>query len=447
MMNEEPAGAGPWKSSGGGRGGVPDEYRERPPPDSVAPDYRGGRKKLFFLALGRMILTILTLGVGRFWMVTRLRRFYWSSIHLDGAPLEYTGRPLEKLVGFLVAVVILAVYLLAVNIGLAFIGLSVFQGYGAALQLPLLAALPLWFWARYRARRYILARTRWRGIRFGMEPGAWGYALRATALWLATILTLGGLYPLLQWRLSRYVTDRSAYGDLAFAQGGRVGPLFGSWMWVWAPVPLALIVAVVAAASGGETGDGGVIAGQLDRASDSPGVVALAAFVALLMGLSLVRHKVFSFRYLVSNRTLGERTSFTSTLGFPSVLAIYIVGYLVIGIVVTVTVVMSLGLGLGSLAAAGLTSDSLAELSEGGTYHLSGLIGLGVAALAYLPAVAVYVALGHAFISHPLLREASMTLRVRDLEAAGRARQRAHDEQAEAGGFADALGSDVGGAV
>ena len=42
-----------------------------------------------------------------------------------------------------------------------------------------LAVLPLIFFAQYRARRYMLSRTRWRGLRFAMDAAAVGYAWRA----------------------------------------------------------------------------------------------------------------------------------------------------------------------------------------------------------------------------------------------------------------------------
>jgi len=51
-------------------------------------DYAGRRKKLFWLALRTSALTVLTLGFYRFWMKTRIRRYYWSSIRPGGMPLE-----------------------------------------------------------------------------------------------------------------------------------------------------------------------------------------------------------------------------------------------------------------------------------------------------------------------------------------------------------------------
>ena len=52
------------------------------------------------MALGQACLTILTLGLWRFWMTTRLRRYYFSSVRIMGDPFEYTGNGLEKLIGY-----------------------------------------------------------------------------------------------------------------------------------------------------------------------------------------------------------------------------------------------------------------------------------------------------------------------------------------------------------
>ncbi|MFN3259152.1 MAG: DUF898 family protein [Pikeienuella sp.] len=389
--------------------------------------YDGSRGRLFGLALGRMALTILTLGIGRFWMTTRLRRHYWASIRIDGSPLEYTGRAMEKLIGFLVAVVILAVYISLANLALTFAGLAWLEGSVVGLQLPLLALAPALFWAQYRARRYILARTRWRGVRFGLAPGAWGYAWRAMVWWGLTLLTLGLLYPLTQHRLARYTTARSYFGDLRFTQEGGAGPLMRSWLWVWLPAAGLAAAAAGFAALGKEPGP----------------EAALAPLLLLFVALGFVRHQVFSFRHLNSLKTLAGKTRFSVSLGFWRVVGIYVSGALAIGLGVAATAAVS------SLAAAALIGDPsalFAALAEGRAPDVTGLLALALLAAAYLPAVAVWSALGHAFLTHPLLKAACAGLLIHDLEAAERARQRAHDEQAEAGGFADALGADMGGA-
>ncbi|MEM8592624.1 MAG: DUF898 family protein, partial [Pseudomonadota bacterium] len=46
----------------------------------------GRRRRLFGLALWTGFLTVLTLGLYRFWARTRLRRWYWSAIRPGGFP-------------------------------------------------------------------------------------------------------------------------------------------------------------------------------------------------------------------------------------------------------------------------------------------------------------------------------------------------------------------------
>ncbi len=422
--------------------------------------YTGSRSRLFWLALGRMMLTILTLGIGRFWMTTRLRQHYWSSIRIGGDPLEYTGTALEKLIGFMVAVVILAVYLAIANLLLTFAGFALFNGNPLAFQVQLLILVPLGFWAQYRARRYILARTRWRGIRFGLAPGAWGYMWRALGWWLLTIVTFGLLYPLMQLRLSRYATDRSFYGSLRFTQHGRLRPLMMTWLWVWVPIMLMVVAGGITAFLFADSfnldalndGDGGKRVNTPDDDIAPLGLVfgavggpAVLTFLYLGVIIAWVRHSVRSFCYLNSNRVLEGGTRFAFSLGSGSVIGIYVVGSIVMSMLIGLLVAVLAGVSFGVLAVTGIEPDVFQTLENGEMPSLSAMIGLAVFMLSYLPAIAAYAALSHAFITHPLIKEVVATTAIINLDAAALAQQRGHDEQAEAGGFADALGADIGG--
>ncbi|MEL7466477.1 MAG: DUF898 family protein [Pseudomonadota bacterium] len=429
--------AGPWRPSGKGAA-IAAQKEAEAKLRADKPKYVGDRWRVFGIALSRMMITIVTFGVGRFWMTTRLRRHYWSSIEIGGAPLEYTGRASEKLIGFLIAVAILAVYLTVVNLALTFVGLAYWQGNPLALQLPLLALLPFIPWAQYRARRYILARTRWRGIRFGMDPGAWGYAGRWLGWQLATILTVGLLYPLMQLKLSRYATARSYYGDLPFEQRGQFGPLFRAWLWVWIAVPVVLL-GVGAFGISLATGDVEAVEAMPVWI---PGVASLAYFWIFVAG---VWYQVFSFRYLNSHKVLAERTWFEFRLGFWAVVGIYLVGGIVIQFGIALFALLSTAVAALILGGFGLDLSAFEALLEGEVPELGSLYVMVLIFAAYLPAIAAWVAFSQAFITHPLLSEVAITTRIHGLEHAGRARQRAHDAQAEAGGFADALGADVGG--
>jgi uncharacterized membrane protein YjgN (DUF898 family) len=69
-------------------------------------------------------------------------------------------------------------------------------------------------YASYRARRYRLSRTVWRGVRFWMEKDAWKYAFLSTALFVRSVVTLWIANP---WRvaaLERFKMRRTRYGHI-----------------------------------------------------------------------------------------------------------------------------------------------------------------------------------------------------------------------------------------
>lgn len=394
----------------------------------LTPGFSGGGWPLFSYAFTRMLLTILTLGIARFWMLTGLRRHYWSSLKLDGSPFEYTGRAMEKLTGFFIAVVILAVVLYGFNAALFFAGIVAFGADGLFMPLSLIVVLPLFFWARYRARRYVMARTRWRGIRFGLEPGAWGYAWRALFWWGVTVVSLGLLFPVKQLRLARYIAARSWFGDQRFEQKAALRPLMISWLLTWA-APAVLI---------------GASAMMAGRENLMAGALPTLAFLALpWLGFMLFRHQVVSFRHLVSGLVLGGGTRLEMTLSTGRVAAIYLFGALMVAL--TFAAAFAFVLLLISLAGGVIPPEIAGSIESGRLPEGAGLepsLSLAIAAI-YLLSLPLLSALTQCFIRARLVAAAASGGAVINPEAARRARQRGHDEQAEAGGFADAMGADA----
>ncbi|MEM9783634.1 MAG: DUF898 family protein, partial [Pseudomonadota bacterium] len=105
-----------------------EEIQERDDGEWLAPAQRKSRPRYvdggraFWIGFFGVIFTIISLGIYRFWMLTQLRRAYAGSIRLEGDPLEYTGTAIEKLIGFLFAVALLAVYLSIAQVLLVFAG-------------------------------------------------------------------------------------------------------------------------------------------------------------------------------------------------------------------------------------------------------------------------------------------------------------------------------------
>lgn len=207
--------------------------------EAAAPFSRPAGGKIRFLgkemAYWRLLLRgtallICTLGIYRFWLATDVRRFLWRNTEIAGDTLEYTGTALELLTGFLIAVAIL----LPINALLFFAALDeapvgkLFGVMALLLLLPLLGQFAL-----YRARRYRLSRTIYRGVRFHQTGSAWAFAFYALMWWSLVVLTLGLAYPLAQKYLVRFKMRRTYYGDLPGYFEGSALALFMRSLPLW----------------------------------------------------------------------------------------------------------------------------------------------------------------------------------------------------------------------
>jgi uncharacterized membrane protein YjgN (DUF898 family) len=200
--------------------------------------FLGSRRAYWRLLIRGGILLMVTLGIYRFWLMTDVRRFLWANSEIDGETLEYSGTPFELLLGFLVAVAILIpIY---AGFFLAALDLGVLGKLSGVIAFALLGVLGQY--AVYRARRYRLTRTVFRGVRFHQTGSAWGYSLRACLWWLASGFTLGLAYPFQLAFLERYKMRNTFYGDLAgrFEGSGLALFLRGILMWIVVVAPIAV---------------------------------------------------------------------------------------------------------------------------------------------------------------------------------------------------------------
>ncbi len=175
------------------------------------------------------LLELVTFGFYRFWVTTDIRRHLWSHTEVDGDAFEYTGRGSELLIGFLLAMAILGPLFLAYFL----LGLE-FERIKSFASLPLyLLLIAFGQFAAYRARRYRLTRTVWRGVRFWMTGSGWSYAWRSMLWGLLLGPTIGFAYP---WRwaaLERYKLRHTLYGNLPGRFEATGGQLFRRVWWIW----------------------------------------------------------------------------------------------------------------------------------------------------------------------------------------------------------------------
>lgn len=412
------------------------------PENQTTVSYTGRKKPLLKLALWTGLLTLFTLGIYRFWARTRIRKYFWSAITPDGTPLEYNGTGLEKFLGFLIAVAVLAVYLGLVQLLLVFFGYSLFtQGetiaqmviqtllvYGVAF-----VTLPLIYYAQYRARRYILSRTRWRGIRFGAEPAAWGYVKVGVVNVLITIVTLGILLPRQTFNLEKYRVDRTYFGTAKFHQGGDWRMLRPAMTQIYIALAICLVAVIVFFAMGAPSFDG-LEDGNLSGVGSVMASTTLLSVGTTWLYVGIAIYNVASWRILADHKTLGDDITFTSKVDTADVIMAYIFGGMLAffgALVVAVIIGFVLGFGFSILPLEALFGVPELGVILGMIFgYLAFFIGLGALALVA--------------ISQPILRNYASTITIHNSDALNEITQRSGDDFVEAEGFADAL--DVGAA-
>jgi uncharacterized membrane protein YjgN (DUF898 family) len=269
------------------------------------------------LVIRGALLELLTFGFYRFWLATDIRRHLWSNTEIDGDALEYTGRGKELLLGFLIAlVVLLPVFVLYFLLGLAVQRLKAFA------SLPLYTFLFMFGqFAVYRARRYRLTRTVWRGVRFWMTGSGWSYAWRALLWGLLLIPTLGFTYPWRMAALERYKLGHTFYGNLPGRFEATGWALFKRvwWIWLLGLLPFSALFCGLLAA---------VVAKRLGLPNTNPKMIGAGLLmflgIALLVALPFLHaiRKAIEWRWWTEGIRFGE-VAVTCTLPSTELIGVY----------------------------------------------------------------------------------------------------------------------------
>lgn len=195
------------------------------------------------LSVANFVYRILTLGIYDFWARTEVRKRLWSAIRLDGEPLVYTGTGKELFLGFLIVfgVVLLPILVISVAAILIFGPNSVAANL---IQVTIyLVVFVLFGVGIYRAQRYRLLRTTWRGIRGSLEGKSMPYAMTYFLTALLVPMTLGWIIPWRTTKLQSMITNDAKFGSEPFAFRGNSGPLYGPFAVLWFGVLALFFVA------------------------------------------------------------------------------------------------------------------------------------------------------------------------------------------------------------
>lgn len=400
----------------------------------------GGNERAFWKLLIRgAVLLLVTLGIYRFWLATDVRRFLWSNTEIAGDGLEYIGTARELLIGFLIAIVIL------VPINIVFFLAALGHGWLSQIAglLALLALALLGQFAVYRARRYRLTRTVYRGIRFHQTGSAWRYAVCAIFWWGMVALTLGLAYPWAQASLERFKLRNTYYGDL---QGHFVGSgtrLFfrGLLLWLAVAVPLVfgLMMAVGAvdwAAVGEALRRGGDDAmSRVEAAGIAPALVVAVLSVGwsvVALALLYPAFQAIVLRWWMTGLRFGELTV-ASHLRVRAVYALYLR---------FMWIALAAGVLLGIGAALALAFAGAAEIWIG-KGKLAEFVTTAALIASYVLVALAYSTIYQASVKLRLWKTAFESIELTNPEILGKVKAAGAASSAVGEGLADAL--NVGG--
>lgn len=399
-----------------------------------------GREATYWrLRIRGAALLMFTLGIYRFWFATDVRRYLWSNTEIGGETLEYTGLATELLGGFLLAVAIVGpLYTAIASAALALDAAEVAIVAAGALLVVLLSQFAL-----YRARRYRLTRTVFRGVRFDQHGSAWRYAVLALMWWALAAVTLGLAYPWAQANLQRYKMRYTGYGDLNGAFAGSGMTLFWRGLPIWLCVVGPIVAAIVAldhmvdwnALNAMMVQGGDKPLALLVGNSDVDVFVVISAAAGLSLAAAVLLYPLFAaimMRWWIS----GLRFGMVTVRSHLSVAQVYRV-YLRFLLYAVPCVVAVSAIGGASIVLSGRLIDSSHDSIL--TEFFASTLSLAIYVLIVLGASTIY----QVVVTFAMWRLSAQTAELIDAEALGCVRAGGTPDSALGEGLVDALG--VGG--
>jgi uncharacterized membrane protein YjgN (DUF898 family) len=275
---------------------------------SMAPgkavQFTGTWREYLPIAASNVLLTVVTLGIYRFWATARQRRYLWSRTELIGDRLEWSGTGKEMFIGFLIVMAILLPFFLFIQFLFpALIARGKEAAAGGIVLLFYIGLIYLGGFARFRALRYRLSRTWWRGIRGGSNEPGWNYGGEYLGRVALSLMTFWIVWPWAATRLWNGRWNQMSFGPLMFRTNLTAEGLKRRWAAVYL-VPIAgLFVAGLLAVA---IGAAAVATDQAESPTFMAVVVGLFLLFYLLIPLMTLHWYAKFYRKAAESLSLGE---------------------------------------------------------------------------------------------------------------------------------------------
>lgn len=261
-MSDNPTPPGPWDPTpstvptGAQAPASAAPEQETPVPPEHRIEFDGSNDDLWPMSLSIGLLNVVTLFFYRFWGRTRVRQYLWARTSFLGDRLAYTGTGKEMFIGFMIVLFLILLPLFAASMYVSFTWPNDLVVQATFFYSLAFLTYFLFYMASYRALRYRLTRTNWRGIRGSQAGSSLVYALKAMGWFLLTAISLGLTYPIQRVALTGMKFNNAQLGDRSFSfdSAGRSGQLYRPFLRAWAGfifkpliilIPTMMLVAVI----------------------------------------------------------------------------------------------------------------------------------------------------------------------------------------------------------
>lgn len=275
-------------------------------------EFTGDWREFLPVALTNLLLTIVTLGIYRFWGKARERRYLWSRTRFIDDRLEWTGTGLEMFIGFLLVMAMLIPILLFLQFGVQALFL---RGHFLIAGIAVLALYIGLFYlvgvALFRALRYRLSRSYWHGIRGGSDEAGWAYGW--SALWKTAVAAFTG-WLLTPWAMTSLWSERwnaMSFGPYSFSAFADTDGLMVRWLVIYAAGIAAVVLLAVGGymAAVGAAGTGGAVP---DPQVAITTLLTILGFYVVIIFASLAYYAAYYRKVIGSTQLAGLDFAFTA---------------------------------------------------------------------------------------------------------------------------------------
>ena len=323
------------------------------------------------IAIPNLLLTVVTLGIYRFWATTRERQYLWSQTQFIDERMEWTGTGMELFIGFIMVFFLIGVPFAIIQ--LVAQG-AIFQGEPVIAGVLTFAMFIILFYltgvAYFRAVRYRLSRTYWRGIRGGTDDPGLHYGLSYLWKHIVAAIPLFLLYPWASISLWNERWSHMSFGPYRFESNAQWTKLMKRYMLFYL-APFLLFLAGIYV--GVQESRGGMGAADISAMGGFVVLIIIAVYIAMPLAALLYYSKFL--RVGVGGLRIGE-LEFEFKARSPDWILFFLANWLIWGIAfglafVPISIVMS---GSGEFSPEIFKQNMSATVI--GTLALSAVIGV-----------------------------------------------------------------------